>query len=72
MADNPFTHCKPVEHRTGWYVESDFWRVKAASELDARRISEIIQAAYVSGREDLRGQINDLLSPPMEDGTVKF
>jgi len=62
MADNPFTHCKAVETHTGWHVSSDCWRVKAASEADARRTVEIINAAY--------GQINALLSPSMQDGAA--
>lgn len=65
MADNPFTNCRAVETGTGWHVSSDFWCVKAASEKDARRIVEIISRAYVAGAEDLRGQINALLSPSM-------
>ena len=67
VGQNPFTHCKVIQTHTGWHVASDFWRVKAASEGDARRIREIVHAAYIAGAEDLRGQINRLLFPDMED-----
>ncbi len=60
---NPFLECKAYvsEHGTGWGVRSKYWNIPAQNEGVANRIAEIIQLAYIAGREDTQDEIKQAL-----------
>jgi hypothetical protein len=66
-SSNPFTDCRVVSdialgRSDKWFVSSVFWTVPCVSEAAAKRLCEIIQGAYRAGENDLRSQLNALLS----------
>lgn len=63
---NPFAECKAMgsEHGTGWSVVSKYWNIPCTNEGTAKRIAEIIQGAYKSGREDVASELREILNVP--------
>jgi hypothetical protein len=60
---NPFLDCEAYvsEHGTGWGVRSKYFNVPAQNEGVANRIAELIQLAYMAGREDTQNEIKKAL-----------
>lgn len=60
---NHFLECEAFvsEHGTGWGVRSKYFNVPAQNEGVANRIAELIQMAYIAGREDLQDEMKKAL-----------
>lgn len=60
---HPFLDCEAYvsEHGTGWGVRSKYFNVPAKNEAVAKRIAELIQLSYKTGREDLQSEIKQAL-----------
>ena len=60
---NHFLECEVFvsEHGTGWGVRSKYFNVPAQNEGVANRIAELIQMAYIAGREDLQDEMKKAL-----------
>jgi cellobiose-specific phosphotransferase system component IIB len=66
MPHNPFTECETAGAR----ITSSFWHVEAKNATQAKRIAEIIQAAYIAGQRDKMNEIRlVLLGPDVEETT---
>lgn len=63
---NPFAECEAYgsEHGTGWGVRSKYWTIPCTNEGTAKRLAEIIRAAYKSGREDVASELREILNVP--------